>query len=149
MTLNLIKAPLASASAWTMKNIINRKLNSFYDFWIRWVSYYWYSSLSAFNSRLLAPLEVLLYSSLLLDVKSVIDIERAIHNLFTSKIFRQGLISLEMFWSSAIKECWLQQLIFNAYFSKTVRNIWNFRVLKSLSKQRFLQILIANIVVFL
>lgn len=32
VTLNLIKAPLASASAWTMKNIINRKLNSFYDF---------------------------------------------------------------------------------------------------------------------
>lgn len=32
VTLNLIKAPLASASAWTMKNIINRYLNTFYDF---------------------------------------------------------------------------------------------------------------------
>jgi hypothetical protein len=32
VTLNLIKAPLASASAWTMKNIINRELNKFYDF---------------------------------------------------------------------------------------------------------------------
>jgi solute carrier family 25 protein 42 len=32
VTLNLIKAPLASASAWTIKNFINRKLNKFYDF---------------------------------------------------------------------------------------------------------------------
>jgi hypothetical protein len=28
-----VKAPLASASAWTIKNFINRKLNKFYDFW--------------------------------------------------------------------------------------------------------------------
>lgn len=32
VTLNLVKAPLASASAWTIKNFINRKLNKFYDF---------------------------------------------------------------------------------------------------------------------
>lgn len=32
VTLNLIKAPLASASAWTIKNFINRRLNKFYDF---------------------------------------------------------------------------------------------------------------------
>lgn len=32
VTLNLVKAPLASASAWTIKNFINRRLNKFYDF---------------------------------------------------------------------------------------------------------------------
>jgi solute carrier family 25 protein 42 len=32
VTLNLVKAPLASASAWTLKNFINRKLNKLYDF---------------------------------------------------------------------------------------------------------------------
>ena len=32
VTLNLIKAPLASASIWTMKNFMNRKLNRLYDF---------------------------------------------------------------------------------------------------------------------
>jgi hypothetical protein len=32
VTLNIIKAPLASASAWTIKNFINRRLNKFYDF---------------------------------------------------------------------------------------------------------------------
>lgn len=32
ITLNLIKAPLGSASIWTMKNFMNRKLNRLYDF---------------------------------------------------------------------------------------------------------------------
>ncbi len=32
VTLNIVKAPLASASAWTIKNFINRRLNKFYDF---------------------------------------------------------------------------------------------------------------------
>lgn len=32
ISLNLIKAPLASATSWTVKNNLNRRLDSSYDF---------------------------------------------------------------------------------------------------------------------
>ncbi len=31
VSLNMIKAPLASATAWTVKNFLNRRLDSHYD----------------------------------------------------------------------------------------------------------------------